>query len=44
VTDIDRSDGVTLTTLADVTPERVSWLWPGRIPVGKLVTLDSGTR
>jgi RecA-family ATPase len=37
VTDID---GVTLTTLADVTPERVSWLWPGRIPVGKLVTLD----
>jgi archaellum biogenesis ATPase FlaH len=40
VTDIDRSDWVTLTTLADVTPERVSWLWPGRIPVGKLVTLD----
>jgi archaellum biogenesis ATPase FlaH len=40
VTDMDRSDGVTLTTLADVKPERVSWLWPGRIPVGKLVTLD----
>lgn len=31
---------VTLTTLADVQPERVSWLWPGRIPMGKLVTLD----
>jgi putative DNA primase/helicase len=31
---------VTLTRLADVEPERVSWLWPGRIPVGKLVTLD----
>lgn len=30
----------TLTRLADVEPERVSWLWPGRIPVGKLVTLD----
>ena len=26
--------------LSDVTPERVSWLWPGRIPAGKLVTLD----
>ena len=31
---------VTLTNLADVKPGRVSWLWPGRIPVGKLVTLD----
>ncbi|MCV7399772.1 AAA family ATPase [Mycobacterium fragae] len=31
---------VALTRLADVEPERVSWLWPGRIPVGKLVTLD----
>lgn len=26
--------------LADVQPERVQWLWPNRIPVGKLVTLD----
>lgn len=26
--------------LADVEPERVTWLWPGRIPAGKLVTLD----
>ncbi|OBE98986.1 AAA family ATPase [Mycobacterium sp. 852002-10029_SCH5224772] len=31
---------VHLTRLADVEPERVAWLWPGRIPVGKLVTLD----
>lgn len=29
-----------LMTLADVTSERVSWLWPGRLPAGKLVTLD----
>jgi hypothetical protein len=29
-----------LICLADVQPEQVSWLWPGRIPVGKLVTLD----
>ena len=36
----DQNDRVTLTTLADVEPERVSWLWPGRVPVGKLVTLD----
>lgn len=27
-------------TLADVTPERVRWLWPGRFPLGKLVVLD----
>ena len=31
---------VALTRLADVQPEQVAWLWPGRIPVGKLVTLD----
>src|SRR6478672_2140272 len=31
---------VSLIRLADVEPERVSWLWPGRIPLGKLVTLD----
>jgi hypothetical protein len=35
-----RSAGVHLTRLSDVQPERVSWLWPGRIPLGKLVTLD----
>jgi hypothetical protein len=28
------------TILADVTPERVSWLWPGRIPFGKITILD----
>ena len=27
-------------TLSDVVPERVSWLWPGRIPMGKVITLD----
>lgn len=26
--------------LADVQPERLEWLWPGRFPVGKLVMLD----
>jgi hypothetical protein len=29
-----------VTTLSNVIPERVSWLWPGRLPVGKLVTFD----
>ena len=29
-----------LTRLSDVMPERVSWLWQGRIPAGKLVVLD----
>ncbi|MGI8937812.1 MAG: AAA family ATPase [Iamia sp.] len=28
------------TRLADVTPELVDWLWPGRLPRGKLVVLD----
>lgn len=27
-------------TLSDVTPERVRWLWPGRLPAGKLVVID----
>jgi hypothetical protein len=26
--------------LADVAEERIGWLWPGRLPLGKLVTLD----
>ncbi|HET9255760.1 MAG TPA: AAA family ATPase [Pseudonocardiaceae bacterium] len=34
-----QSGGV-LVTLADVTPEPVSWVWPGRLPAGKVVTLD----
>ena len=29
-----------LVRLSDVKPERVSWLWPGRIPFGKLTVLD----
>lgn len=29
-----------LVCLADVQPEQISWLWPGRIPAGKLITLD----
>lgn len=28
------------TILADVEPVRVSWLWPGRIPLGRLTVLD----
>lgn len=32
--------GGVLVTLADVVAERVKWLWPGRIPARKLVTLD----
>ena len=27
-------------TLSHVAPERVTWLWDGRLPAGKLVTLD----
>lgn len=30
----------TVHTLADVVVERVSWLWPGYLPAGKLVVLD----
>lgn len=26
--------------MVDVSPERVSWLWPGRIPAGKLTVVD----
>lgn len=33
-------DGLKLTRLSDVTPERVEWLWSGRLPLGKQVTLD----
>lgn len=29
-----------LVSLADVSAERVGWLWPRRLPAGKLVTLD----
>lgn len=27
-------------TLSSVAPERVAWLWPGYLPVGKLVVID----
>jgi putative DNA primase/helicase len=36
----DRPGPVTV-RLADVNPERVDWLWRGRLPRRKLVTLDS---
>jgi len=35
---IDRLAGVV--RLADVAPEETRWLWPGRIPMGKLSVLD----
>lgn len=35
----DRPGPVTV-RLSDVEPERLSWLWPGRLPAGKLVVLD----
>ena len=28
------------TLLSEVEPERIEWLWPGRIPLGKLTVLD----
>jgi hypothetical protein len=39
---VARQDGTgpQIITLANVTPERVSWLWDGRLPLGKLVILD----
>lgn len=32
--------GATTVRLADVEPEKVNWLWPARLPAGKLVILD----
>jgi hypothetical protein len=32
--------GPQVTTLAAVTPERINWLWDGRLPLGKFVVLD----
>lgn len=40
MTTAEASSTLALTRLSDVTPERVEWLWPGRLPVGKIVTLD----
>ncbi|MGI8693511.1 MAG: AAA family ATPase [Geodermatophilaceae bacterium] len=39
VPDGERLGPVTV-TLAGVQPEHVSWLWPARLPLGKLVVLD----
>ena len=33
-----------LILLSDVQPEKVSWLWPGRIPLGKLTVADGEPR
>lgn len=32
--------GARTVSLSTVTPEAVSWVWPGRLPAGKLVVLD----
>lgn len=39
-TDLTPAPVPTVVTLAGVTVERVSWLWPGYLPAGKLVVLD----
>lgn len=36
----DGLDSYRLVNLADVEPVRVSWVWPGRIPAGRLTVLD----
>lgn len=33
------SSGARVVCMADVEPEQVSWLWPGRVPIGKLTIL-----
>lgn len=35
-----QSNSLTLTRLSDVVPSAVRWLWPGRIPLGKVSVLD----
>jgi hypothetical protein len=35
-----QDDGAVLVSLASVEPERLTWLWPGRLPAGKIVTID----
>ena len=34
------SNTAVLVRLSEVEPEEVKWLWPGRIPLGKLTILD----
>jgi RecA-family ATPase len=36
----DSETGPQVVTLSDVTAERISWLWEGRLPLGKIVVLD----
>jgi AAA domain-containing protein/bifunctional DNA primase/polymerase-like protein len=36
----DSSGGAQVVRLADVRPERIDWLWEGRLPLGKIVILD----
>lgn len=35
-----RVSGAVVVTLSSVVPERVEWLWPTRLPAGKLVVVD----
>jgi hypothetical protein len=37
---VGQYQGAVLVNLADVEPEHVRWLWPGRIPRGRLTILD----
>ncbi len=36
---VDSLTGPILVSLADIQPEPISWLWPGRIPLGKLTLI-----
>jgi len=38
--EVTQTTAPVVVSLADVAPERVRWLWPGRIPLGKLTILD----
>lgn len=38
--DATPEDGTHVVCLADVQPEKVSWLWPGYVPLGKLTVLE----
>lgn len=37
---VPASTTLSVTRLSDVVPERVRWLWDGRLPIGKMVVLD----
>jgi putative DNA primase/helicase len=39
-TQVDTTPGLLSVRVSDVEAERVRWLWPGRLPAGKLVVLD----